>query len=63
MKKCFGQTEMQTEFPAFSSQSCPEVKVLIVAATAAKSFLNAKVEHLWDSSFSWKMVLITLCCH
>ena len=34
-----------------------------VAAAATKSFSNTKVNHLWDSSFSWKLCLPTLSCH
>ena len=25
--------------------------------------VRVKVEHLWDSSFSWKLFLTTACCH
>ena len=48
---------------AFSSQCCSEVRFLIVAAAATNSVSNTKVENLWNSSFSWKLLLTALCCH
>ena len=35
-KFCFGQTEIHRAIVAFSSQSCPEVRLLILAATATE---------------------------
>ena len=34
-----------------------------IAAATAKSLTNAKVEHLWDSSFSWELFLTSLPGH
>ena len=55
--KIFGHTEMQ-EFLAFSS---PEMRFLVDSSSYSnKSLTNAKVEHLWDNSFSWKLFFTPL---
>ena len=45
------------ELVAFNSQSCPEVRLLILAATATET------SNLWDVSVTWKLFLAALCCH
>ena len=56
-KFCFGQTEIHRAIVAFSSQSCPEVRLLILAATATET------SNLWDVSVTWKLFLAALCCN
>ena len=56
----FVQKEFLTSMMEFS-----EVGLLIGSGICSKkkSLSNFKVEHLWDSSFFWKLLLTALCCH
>ena len=46
------------EFLVFNSS---EVRFLVGSSSFNKSLTKATVEHLWDSSFSWKLFLIVFC--